>query len=59
MEKITNKIDVKDGEYNAIWGGWVLNIDGKEFTTTEGIRTPRLEIKCKVINGEAYFIERR
>lgn len=59
MEKITNKINVKDGDYDANWGGWVLTINGEEFKTIEGIRTPNLPIKCKVINGEAYFVERR
>jgi len=59
MEKLTNKINVEDGDYNANWGGWVLNIDGKEFKTLSGIRTPNLPIKAKVIDGEAYFIERR
>jgi hypothetical protein len=59
MEKLTDKINVEDGEYNANWGGWVLNIDGKEFTTLWGIRTSNLPIKCKVIEGEAYIIYER
>ena len=59
MEKITSKINVKDGDYDANWGGWVLTINSEQFKTIEGIRTPNLPIKCKVINGEAYFVERR
>jgi len=48
------KVDLKDGVYPAIWGGWNLNVGNKIYETEIGIRTPRMEIIITVREGIAY-----
>jgi len=56
MERITNVDGIEDGEYIATWGGIVLTICGKSFTTEDSMGVPSMEVKCKVINNVAYAI---
>lgn len=50
------QIILQDGVYDAIWGGYHLEIllpnDDKYITKTDiGVKTPRAEIKVEVVGG--------
>ena len=51
---IVKKIDLSDGKYDGVWGGYSLNIDGEKYRTEMGIKTIDLKVKIIVKDGIAY-----
>jgi len=60
---VTTKVNLKDGEYDARWGGYVLTILDKDKTelatvkTYVGIRCMNCAITVKITNGDVEIIE--
>ena len=60
---VTTKVNLKDGEYDALWGGYVLTILDKDKTellkvkTITGIRCIDCSVTVKITNGDVEIIE--
>lgn len=56
--KSKTKVELPDGNYNAHYGGYVVNIldrpyDSYQFETVDGVKTPRCVAIVVVANGVA------
>ena len=60
---VITKVELKDGEYDAIWGGYILTIFDKDKTelatvkTYVGIKCMNCTVTVKITNGNVEIIE--
>jgi hypothetical protein len=60
---VTTTVNLKDGEYDALWGGYVLTILNKDKTellkvkTFVGIKCMNCPVAVKITNGDVEIIE--
>ncbi len=60
---VTTKVDLKDGEYDALWGGYVLRILDRDKTelavvkTYVGVKCINCPVAVKITNGDVEIIE--
>lgn len=50
------KIDLPDGKYNAIWSGYNIEINGKEYPTIVGVKGMFCATKIKIEDSKAFVI---
>lgn len=59
---VTTKVEIEDGIYDAIWGGYILDILNPDKTvlvtvkTHDGVRCISCKEKVRVENGDVEFI---
>jgi hypothetical protein len=51
--------DLDDGVYDAIWGGYTLKLNGKDYKTQVGVKGINLPVRVEVKKGIVYFKENR
>jgi hypothetical protein len=60
---VTTKVELKDGEYDALWGGYVITILDKDKTelakvkTFVGVKCMNCPITVKITDGDVEIIE--
>jgi hypothetical protein len=49
---IATEVDLPDGEYDAVWGGYQMKVGDKTFKTITGVRSPGVKQRILVKDGE-------
>jgi len=57
MKEISSNIELPDGHYDAVWGGYTITINNVSYKTDIGIKCIDCKCKVKIENNILYKIK--